>query len=63
MAQLGVNSFRGTQLQIAQPFRRSQEGYSRLQIVALKPIQGKVVSVAMEKTAVVQVIGCPNIAA
>lgn len=54
-AQLGVSSFRGTQLQFAQPGRRCQEGSFRLQIIALKPIQGKVVSTAMEKTAVVQV--------
>ena len=53
-AQLGTSTFRGAQLQTAQPFTRCSTP-GRLQIVALKPIQGKVVSTSMTQTAVVQV--------
>lgn len=53
--QLGLSSFRGAQLQTPQPIRRAADQH-RLQIVALKPIQGKVVSTSMAQTAVVQVI-------
>lgn len=52
--QLNMNTFHGSQLQSRTLSQRPLNA-QRLQIFALKPVQGKVVSASMQKTAVVQV--------
>jgi len=51
--QLGLSTFHGARLQSACTVKRSLA--QKFNVIALQPIQGKVISTQMGKTAVVQV--------